>query len=371
MKLLEYNRIILCLTLLAVASCKKTYYAPHETTANLDAEVLDVKVDVIPIECFGAMGLVALDSQIVVFTNDKESMIKVYDYDGQNIAKLSPSGRAGNEFLDVQYAWRNKTINGDRFLYLLDPSDGTYYQYNLSESIRRMANVRPIKLQTRTRFVNDVLFRDDGAYFQYQGVSYDDPRDMIFFPPEFKLIDSNGKEKEYLIYPNLVDFKENKAFSTIFYQHTVRMSLDCKKVVIVSHYEDRITFIDLDTDSIFGLRCKDFVDIQQYADASIETIAKKCIMGVRQVCVVENGILLLYDKRSVYDAEVLEKPLDTTIRVYSWEGLYLAEINPSVILSDFSIDVENGYLIGLDEDEHFYIANIANILNSLFHGKER
>jgi len=94
-------------------------------------------------------------------------------------------------------------------------------------------------------------------------------------------------------------------------------------------------------------------------------------MGVRQVCVVENGILLLYDKRSVYDAEVLEKPLDTTIRVYSWEGLYLAEINPSVILSDFSIDVENGYLIGLDEDEHFYIANIANILNSLFHGKER
>ena len=52
-------------------------------------------------------------------------MIKVYDYDGQNIAKLSPSGRAGNEFLDVQYAWRNKTINGDRFLYLLDPSDGT------------------------------------------------------------------------------------------------------------------------------------------------------------------------------------------------------------------------------------------------------
>lgn len=51
------------------------------------------------LECFGVHDIIAVDSMIVTITSDKQAMIKVFDYSGNVLARLSPSGRAGNEFL--------------------------------------------------------------------------------------------------------------------------------------------------------------------------------------------------------------------------------------------------------------------------------
>ena len=62
----------------------------------------------------------------------------------ETIAMLSPSGRAGNEFLQVRYTNQNTVIDGDRHLYVED--DDYIYLYNLSGSIRNGANLKPQKL---------------------------------------------------------------------------------------------------------------------------------------------------------------------------------------------------------------------------------
>lgn len=94
-------------------------------------------------------------------------------------------------------------------------------------------------------------------------------------------------------------------------------------------YQDRMTFIDLESGDMFGLRCNDFIDPKELADATIEEIANLCVRGVRQVVPFNDLLFILYDHRTVYEEEVLGKQPTTSIRVFTWSGEYIAELNPS------------------------------------------
>lgn len=221
----EYRQLpIYFLIVVVVISCKKVYYAPHEITAPETVPHYDLLLSDLSIDCLGANSILAVDSMLVIFSSDKKSMIQVYNFNGDSLAKLSPSGRASNEFIKVQYAWRNTVINGERYLYLLDSSNGQYYLYNLTGSLKKGANIKPEKKLKRERHVSDVLFRDDGSYFQYKGVSYDDPRDMIFYPPEYSLIDANNKHENLKYIPIWCPFhlvkllRHNSIFQLYVYQ---------------------------------------------------------------------------------------------------------------------------------------------------------
>ena len=165
---------------IAFISCKeknnKEYYTPREITAATDVPKYDLKLNRIDLECIGVNDIIGVDSMIVAITNNWQSQIQVFDYSGKTIAMLSPSGRAGNEFLKVRYTNQNTVIDGDRHLYVED--DDYIYLYNLSGSIRNGANLKPQKLLELPDYIDrangfNTLFLDNGSYFQYVGVTYD------------------------------------------------------------------------------------------------------------------------------------------------------------------------------------------------------
>ena len=170
---------------------KETYYTPREITVSADVPQTKLPLERMDLECFGVHDIVAVDSMIVLFTSNKQSMIQVFDYSGQPIAMLAPSGRAGNEFLQVRYTNQNTVIDGDRYLYV--ESDGHYYLYNLSGSVRNGANLKSTKLLDLSDDIYLVhnyctLFRPDGSYFQYKGK-------MIIFHKRDKVIVSLARDK--------------------------------------------------------------------------------------------------------------------------------------------------------------------------------
>ena len=177
MKSLFHSVILASSTLLVFSfvSCKEKknsneYYTPREITAATDVPKYDLKLNRIDLECFGVHDIIAVDSMIVAITSNKESMIQVFDYSGNPIAMLSPSGRAGNEFLQVHYTDQNTVIDGDRYLYVGDFE--SLYLYNLSGSIRNGANLKPQKLMEMPDYRDrassfNILFLGDGSYFQY------------------------------------------------------------------------------------------------------------------------------------------------------------------------------------------------------------
>lgn len=360
-------KIFLFAVSFAIISCKRTYYSPREIIANTEVPTMLINFEETNIECAGLSSILAVDSMVVTFSSNKEAMIQVFDYSGNQISRLCPAGRAKNEYLMVDYAGQSMKINEDRYLYLIDNMKNEYSLYNLSGSIRKGSNEMPKILRKKEDFVNNVFFRKDDSYFTYKTLSYDDPRDMIFYPPEYTLVYPNGKKKKFDIIPNVLYFSQKAVFPAQFFHSMVRMSEDGNKVVAVSSYEDRMTFINLETNDCFGLRCKDFVDITKYADESIETISKDCKEGVDQVVVSDDYIFVLYDNRTIYEVEELESPKISTIRVYNWDGVYLAELSSNVPLFDITVDFDSKVIIGVDyyDDEKIYMADFSTCLDEI------
>ena len=374
-RLLIASLIVSAAVLNACKQKKEIYYTPREITVSADVPQTKLPLERMDLECFGVHDIVAVDSMIVLFTSNKQSMIQVFDYSGQPIAKLSPSGRAGNEFLQVRYTDQNTVIDGDRYLYV--ESDGHYYLYNLSGSIRNGANLKPTKLLDLPDDMDlthnyYTLFRPDGSYFQYKGVSHNEiiiPSSAItsnddgsisvngfeipefeYYPPQYRFVKNDGDTIKYDIFPRLPQF-DRPDYSQFLYYCQVRMSDDGTRVVAVNGYQDRMTFINLESGDVFGVRSPDFVDFAQIADN--EDIFSSTVEGVMQVVTCGDYIYVLYDHNTVEDEDV-----NPTIRVFTWDGSFVAELIPDAPISNFFIDNSTLRLFAYDWDEQFYTADL-------------
>jgi hypothetical protein len=378
--------LIVCATLFSACKQKKEkYYTPREITVSADVPQTKLHLERMDLECFGVSDIVAVDSMIVVFTRDNQAMIQVFDYSGQPIAKLSPSGRAGNEFLRVRYTDQNTVIDGDRYLYV--ESDDHYYLYNLSGSVRNSANLKPTKLLDKPDdryLVHDycTFFRPDGSYFQYRGVSHNEvviPMSALttnpdgtvslnnyqipefeYYPPQYIYVKTNGDTVKYDIFPQLPKFNRQDD-SQFMYFCKVRMSDDCTRVVSV-HLHDRMTFINLESGDVFGVRGPDFVDYAKFANNDkyfLQTVA-----GVMQVVTCGDYIFVLYNHNTVQEEED-EATVNTTIRVFTWDGSFVAELIPDAPIVNFIIDNKTHRLFAFDWDEQFYTIPFQAVINSL------
>lgn len=381
-----HSIILAASTLLALSfvSCREKkdneYYFPREITAATDVPKFDLKLNRIDLECFGVHDIIAVDSMIVAITSNKQSLIQVFDYSGNPISMLSPSGRAGNEFLQVYYTNQSTVIDGDRYLYVGD--DDNLYLYNLSGSIRNGANLKPQKLlkipeyRYRANGFN-ILFRSDGSYFQYTGVTYNDEDNLFttnpdgsislnkmpefqYNPPTYTLVKPDSSITKFNIYPKLPDFKESFWAQTRYYS-TVRLSHDGCKVVVADAYQDRMTYIDLETGDMFGVRCPDFVDYAKLADD--DDLLSEIVEGVWQVVTYGDYIYVLYDHNTVLEEDEEDKPIDPSIRVFNWDGKFIADLIPDAPITNFYIDDKTGKLIAIDNNEYFYIADISSFTN--------
>ena len=380
-RLLIASLIVSAFLLNACKQKKENYYTPREITASADVPQTKLPLEHMNLECYGVHDIVAVDSMIVVFTSNKQSMIQVFDYSGQPIAKLSPSGRAGNEFLQVRYTDQNTVIDGDRYLYV--ESDGHYYLYNLSGSIRNGANLKPTKLLDLPDNIYltlnySTLFRPDGSYFQYMGATHNQffiPSSAItinpdgsislngyeipefeYYPPQYRFVKNDGDTVKYDIFPRLPQLKNPDHCQSLYYTQT-RMSDDGTRVVAVSLL-DRMTFINLESGDVFGVRGPDFVDYAQIADK--EDVILNTIVGVMQVVTCGDYIYVLYDHNTVQEEEENDAPVNSTIRVFTWDGSFVAELIPDAPISNFYIDNNTRRLVAFDWDEQFYTADLSS-----------
>ena len=53
--------------------------------------------------------------------------------------------------------------------------------------------------------------------------------------------------------------------------------------------------------------------------------------------------------------------MDPSIRVFNWDGEFIADIIPDAPIDNFFIDDKTGKLIATDDDEQFYIADITSL----------
>ena len=357
------NKIYLLCIVFVFASCRNTYYTPKQIDMSVDVPTYQLEFTKLPIECPGAFGVVGLESKAIVFTRDNRSFLQVFDYEGNIIAKLSPKGRAANEFQSVSINGQKFKIDNDYYFYVYDYPD--YYLYNISGSIRAGANLTPKKVAEKSdHFMSKYLFREDGSYFSLRTVSeFGDPRDgFMFSPPEFTLHQTDGKLKKYNVYPDIVDYLN--VGPDMLYDSFIHMTNDLSTVYDFASYQDRITIFDLETGKTKGVRGPDFVDFSTLYGMDMITIAKKLVNGYMDTEQIDNYLFVLYDQRTAYD-DMEDIPLNVCIRVLDLDCNLKAVIELGEPITSISYDRESKKLLANDGQENIYIADITSIMSLL------
>ena len=124
-----------------------------------------------------------------------------------------------------------------------------------------------------------------------------------------------------------------------------------------------MTFINLESGDVFGVRGPDFVDYAQLADK--EDIMLSTIVGVMQVVTCGDYIYVLYDHNTVQEEEQDDASVNSTIRVFTWDGSFVAELIPDAPISNFYIDRSTNRLFAYDWDEQFYTADLQEVIKAV------
>lgn len=107
---------------------------------------------------------------------------------------------------------------------------------------------------------------------------------------------------------------------------------------------------------MFGVRCPDFVDYALYSDRA--DLQSMTVEGAYQMVIYKDYIYVLYDHNTAYEEDKEDKPIDATIRVFNWDGEFIADLIPNAPITNFYIDDKTGKLIAIDNDEQFYMTDL-------------
>ena len=181
-----------------------------------------------------------------------------------------------------------------------------------------------------------------------------------YYPPQYSLVKADGTTVKYDIFPRLPQLQQPDFSGNLYYTQT-RMSDDGTRVVAVSVL-DRMTFINLESGDVFGVRGPDFVDYAKFANN--DKYFLQTVSGVMQVVTCGDYIFVLYNHNTVQEEDD-EATVNTTIRVFTWDGSFVAELIPDAPIVNFIIDNKTLRLFAFDWDEQFYTIPFQAVINSL------
>ncbi len=210
------------------------YYAPNEIKEFEITQCNDtVRGSTIPYHNLsGLSGIEMVDSFLIFLESDhSERIFSVYDMRNDSmIAWFGTIGRAGNELLTVHVTCNFDKANTDILMYLTD--DG-----NLSKVVNLSKSIEENKCHTESSIAhkmrrdcavtpcdNYVKIGED-KYIARQGISYEDPRDGIFYPPKFLILDK-GEQSDIILYPNII---ESKAYTLVYVAYSAEVKINPQK----------------------------------------------------------------------------------------------------------------------------------------------
>ena len=349
-----YYWISLCLCIIII-SCKKTiYYAPDEikyvNTQNIH-DSLEAKI--LPISVFVPQQIAFIDSFLIILTKNPSEFISIVNTQNDSlIANFCVEGRGPNEYL-VPYTLKQFDSNkaGDRLLYITD-NYNVVKAFNITQSIyKNEAVCEPaIPINTSTA---DPFFLAQGATFLKQHVTYNDPRDYIFFPPSY-IIKNNSNTKKYHIFPDILKNPTVRALPLFLYDAVTRIKPDLTKIVDAMSYLDNLNIIETSSGKCLGITEQNSCPFEDLVYSNEGELLKRLKYGVLDICVTNEHIIMLYDGRFADAVEKQTEELKPILKIFNWEGDFLCAYQLSEPLRGIAYDENHKTLYGFDMKENFY-----------------
>lgn len=199
--------------------------------------------------------LLCIDRYLILAQRDKDALFRVLDTSTEKeLAVFGQLGHALNEFGNFPFfEGQIYCLRDEKGLPLLFVKDGActkVIDLRRSVATKKCVVKSVIKGQNRSVF-HSTFYLPGQKRFIYKRVSYDDPRDNLFYPPEFCLIDD--EEKIWDVYPDIVKPKDFPQSADADYDQMLIVSTDGLHVASVNSNIDITTIFDLSKKQSLGI----------------------------------------------------------------------------------------------------------------------
>lgn len=341
----------ICITFISCA--KPDYYSPDQVKYINTKGIYDsLKAELLPVSVLAPYQISFVDSLLVIMTKNPSEFISLFNTRSDSlIANICSEGRGPNEYMTPFSLKQYKTNeSGDRLLYVTNLI--MVKPLNITRSIRENEAVCENPVSIDTRYM-DSFFLPRESRFMKQHVTYDDPRDNIFYPPKY-IYKNNSTAKEYNIYPDVIKNISFPALPLSLYDGVVRVKPDLTKVIDAMGYLDIMNIIELPSGICTGVVEQDAYQFEDLVHLSMDKLFETIRYGVLDVSVTDEYIIVLYDGRNVNAAENRTEALKPSLKIYNWEGDFLQGYHLSEPLRGIAYDENRQYVYGFDMEEHFY-----------------
>lgn len=261
-----------------------------------------------------------IDDYLIITNANKDTLFTVIDMRNDSVvAKFGSIGHARNEFLTnpvFNYCLRDK--NSSPLVYVLDRKSTKVIDLEKSIAANKCVLSKVIK-EDKDFFFYQPYYVSDTLCFVYKSVTYDDPRDNIYFPPEFYI---TGKENfKWNIYPEIIKPEYPNAVDIAYY-NIVKPKPDGSKVLSVSLFMDIVMLFDLHTKVATGYVNPDSYTFSYINDNSDEASVKETIKLYHGATCVTDNHFVIEEGEKLYIDHYKEKGENgyTAINMYTWNG---------------------------------------------------
>ena len=246
--------VVLC-TALCSCNLSRKYYNP-DVQRDKDLRVCcdTLQLNQVQSESADVYKLLCIDNYLVMAQMDRKGLFRVLDIStNEELAVFGQLGHARNEvgaypFFD----WQIYCIRDDKGQPMLFVQDGVCTKViDLRKSVAAKKCVVTRVIREKKSHFHGTYYLPCQKQFVYKRVSYDDPRDNIFFPPEFSFMD--GEEKKWDIYPDIVEPKDFPQSADADYDHTMIVSPDGQYIASINIFIDITTIFDLSKKQSLGV----------------------------------------------------------------------------------------------------------------------
>lgn len=345
----------LCVVLLSCTLSHK-FYNPDVQKEKDERMCLDtLQLNKLEILSATVRNLLCIDDYLIIVQKNKNELFKVLNTSNDSvIAAFGQTGHARNEFEhfpQITYCTRDK-----KGLPLLCVYDGVCTKIlDLKKSIiaNRCITTSIIKEKNDRRFYQVYHFVDRKS-FLYKSASYEDPRDNIYFPPEFSFIDKG--EKKWNIFPDIVKPIGFPSSADVDYNNVIVVSPDALHIACVNNFIDIVTVFDLAKGLALGIVNPNSYSFEYLENEITESDVNEQIRFYNSsACatdlhyfILENGKTL--NEKDNDDMNGVEN-VGLKLRGYDWEGNCLFAYNINKNLS---------YIAYNEANHKFYATGLLN-----------
>ena len=312
--------------------------------------------------------MLSFDNILIVLTNQNGHFINIIDCASDSvISSFGEIGHAKNEFIDFPQCMYRKTnpLTEEHLLYIPDNSNQITRVVNIEKSVKEgVCHVDSvIKHDVEIKGESAVYCLNDANKLWYFNVTYEDPRDNIFYPP--RLIEKD-KVKSYECHPfPRTIFTSSFNIMRVAYESKCSISPDMDNFIIMMRFIDNLFMYNVKTKKTIGITTIDTYDFTFFNKKNdINEIAEQLHIYNVDVSTTNSSVFILKTK-SLYSNLISKEEkgvydFPSYLHVYNWEGLLKYSYQLDVGIISICYNETYGYIYALSAYGHIIKYNLPN-----------